>query len=339
MAPNGTHVNGNTNGIHKREFAQGVWCPLVTPFKEGSEDLDTDALAAQVLRLAKANVGIVLLGTNGEAAHMSAEERSLAIKTARQTLDNNGFQDKAILAGTGGQSARETIQLCKEAGQAGADFAIVIHPGYFAFAMGKNRPAIKNFFTQVLDKSPIPVMIYNFPGAAAGIDLDSDILIELAEHQNCMGAKLTCAGIGKGHRLAAHTQSKAYKSRHPAAYHTVPGFSDYLLPALISRHSGCITGTSNIFPKTIARLYDLSKEALKTGDSGKMQEAMDFQDRVSAIDWVIVKAGIGGTKYMLNEYFQSNLGGTTRSPVPEADTAIKSMCDGLKEAVEFEKSL
>ena len=48
---------------------------------------------------------------------MSAEERSLAIETARQTLDNNGFQDKAILAGTGGQSARETIQLCKEAGQ------------------------------------------------------------------------------------------------------------------------------------------------------------------------------------------------------------------------------
>lgn len=64
--------------------------------------------------------------------------------------------------------------------------------------MGKNKPAVKEFFTTVLDQSPLPVMIYNFPGAAAGIDLDSDILIELSEHQNCMGAKLTCAGIGKG---------------------------------------------------------------------------------------------------------------------------------------------
>lgn len=84
--------------------------------------------------------------------------------------------------------------------------------------------------------------IYNFPAAVGGVDLDSDILIELSEHQNCFGAKLTCAGIGKGTRLAAHTQSKAYLSRH-APFHTMPGFSDYLLPALVCRHTGCITGT------------------------------------------------------------------------------------------------
>lgn len=44
-----------------------------------------------------------------------------------------------------------------------ADYAIVIFPGYFAFAMGKNKPALKAYFLKVLDESKLPIMIYNFP--------------------------------------------------------------------------------------------------------------------------------------------------------------------------------
>ena len=76
--------------------------------------------------------------------------------------------------------------------------------------MGRDRAAILAFFNQVMDKSPLPVMIYNFPyvfpprlagrrvqqrltirGAASGIDLSSDELIQLAEHPNCFGAKVS----------------------------------------------------------------------------------------------------------------------------------------------------
>lgn len=81
--------------------------------------------------------------------------------------------------------------------------------------MGKDQQAIYDFFIEVADKSALPVMIYNFPGAAAGIDLSSDIIIKLSEHQNIVGVKLTCAGIGKGHRIAKHTKSAEYKKRHP----------------------------------------------------------------------------------------------------------------------------
>lgn len=82
----------------------------------------------------------------------------------------------------------------------------------------------------------------HYRGAASGIDLDSDILIELSEHPNCFGAKLTCAGIGKGTRLAAHTQSKEYLARH-SPFHVFPGFSDYMLPALITGQTGEIYTT------------------------------------------------------------------------------------------------
>lgn len=68
-----------------------------------------------------------------------------------------------LLVGTGGGSAIHTIELAHAAKKAGADYSIVICPGYFAFAMGRNKEAIKDFFLDVLDKSPLPVMIYNFP--------------------------------------------------------------------------------------------------------------------------------------------------------------------------------
>jgi dihydrodipicolinate synthase/N-acetylneuraminate lyase len=63
------------------------------------------------------------MGTNGEACHLSSEERVQIIKASREVLDANDLKDAALLVGTGGQSARETIQLTKEAAEAGADFS------------------------------------------------------------------------------------------------------------------------------------------------------------------------------------------------------------------------
>jgi dihydrodipicolinate synthase/N-acetylneuraminate lyase len=226
-----------------RPFPEGVYCPLITPFKAQTEEVDYDALKTQVVRLAKANCGIVLLGTNGEASHLTDTERSTIIRTARTALSESSFPSVPILVGTGTGSAKHTIQLCIDAKEAGADYVIVIPPGYFSFAIGRDRKALKRFFEEVMEGSPLPVMIYNFPGAAAGIDLDSDFLIELSEHQNCFGAKLTCGSIGKTHRLTIHTRSAAYKARHPLPFVVMPGFSDLLLPSMVVGSAGCITGT------------------------------------------------------------------------------------------------
>ena len=85
------------------------------------------------------------------------------IRRARETLDSNGFSERALLVGTGTGSVKETVRLCHEASQAGADYAIVIAPGYFHFAIGQNKEAYKQFYLDVLKDSPLPVMIYNFP--------------------------------------------------------------------------------------------------------------------------------------------------------------------------------
>lgn len=114
-----------------------------------------------VVRVAQSGCGILVCGSMGEAHHLSPAERVQVIKAAREALDSAGFQDTPIVAGTGVGSTRETIQLTKEAAQAGADYSIVIPSGYFAGALGPDRKALKGFFKEVSEASPIPVMVYN----------------------------------------------------------------------------------------------------------------------------------------------------------------------------------
>ncbi|KAK9472031.1 uncharacterized protein V1510DRAFT_418443 [Dipodascopsis tothii] len=323
----------------KRTIQPGVHCPLVTPFKADSGDIDYDAFKRQILRLTRARVGLVLQGTNGEACHMTFDERVEAVRFAREVLDSNGFSDTPLLVGTGCGSARETIALTNAAAAVGADAAIVIHPGYFAFAMGKDRAAIKAFFLEVFEGSSIPVMIYNFPGAASGIDLDSDLLSDLADHPNCFGAKLTCAGIAKGERLATYTKSKAYRARKSGEFLVLPGFSDCLFSAMVAGAHGCITGTGNVFPKLIVAFYDAIVDFLTAPTPEKFARVTELQAVVSHADWTIVKVGISGTKYALDK-IEAGLGGAVRSPLAPASEGVRALVDqDLAKAFELELAL
>ena len=93
--------------------------------------------------------------------HLSHAERTTLIRAARRSLDAAGLIHVPVIVGTGAGSTRETIELCKEAAEAGADYSIVIASGYFAGVLAGNKAALKAFWTEISEKSPIPVMIYN----------------------------------------------------------------------------------------------------------------------------------------------------------------------------------
>lgn len=111
--------------------------------------------------MAKAGVGLVISGSMGEGHHLSSDERQSLIRTARRVLDSAqpSLAHVPIIAGTGAGSTRESIRLSREAAEAGADIAIVIISGYFAAALDKQ--ALKAYWTEIADKSPIPVLLYN----------------------------------------------------------------------------------------------------------------------------------------------------------------------------------
>ncbi|KAL7283380.1 hypothetical protein ACG7TL_002810 [Trametes sanguinea] len=296
----------------------GIYAPIPTFFTPETEDLDLQAFSSHIIRLAKAGVRPLLSGSMGEAHHLSPAERVTLIKTARQALDEAGFTSIPIIAGTGAGSTRETVQLSVEAAQAGADYAIVICSGYFAGALAGNKKALKAFWTEVSEKSPIPIIIYNYPGASGGIDLDSDLITELAiESPNIAGVKLTCGNVGKLTRITATVSDPSFASLYPrknpyAPFLVLGGFTDFILPSAFVEAHGAITGLANVAPYAIAKLYELSEKSKK--DVTLLPEAQRLQGVVARADYTIAKASIAGTKFLLEKLY--GYGGNPRKPLP-----------------------
>ncbi|PIL34090.1 hypothetical protein GSI_03801 [Ganoderma sinense ZZ0214-1] len=316
---NEPRVNG-ANGTSKvsRPLTAGIWAPIPTFFFSETEDIDVPTFTAHILRLAKAGVRPLLAGSMGEAHHLSHSERVILIKAARQALDEAGLVSVPIVAGTGAGSTRETIQLCKEAAEAGADYTIVIVSGYFAGVLANNRKALKAFWTEVAAKSPIPVVIYNYPGACGGIDLDSDLITELAtECPNLCGVKLTCGNVGKLTRITSTVSETSFAEQHPrqnpdAPFLVLGGFIDFVLPTTYVNAHGAITGLANVTPYAIQKLFELSAAAAK--DPSLLPEAQRLQGIVARADFTIAKASIAGTKALLEKLY--GYGGLTRRPLP-----------------------
>lgn len=316
----------NGNGSHAstiRPLKSGIFAPIPSFFLPESEDLDIPSFENHVVRVATAGVGPLLAGSMGEAIHLSHEERVILIKTAREALDHVGLSTVPIIAGIGAGSTRESIDLANEAAAAGADYAILITSGYFAGALAGNKKALKAFFQEVSSKSPIPVIIYNYPGASGGINLDSDLITELAiECPNICGVKLTCGDVGKLTRVAATVSDPMFSSLYPRANKNAPflvlgGFSDFLLPSAYSNGHGAITGLANVAPYAIVKLFELSEASIV--DPSFLPEAQRLQGIVGRADATIAKASISGTKYLLEKLY--GYGGHPRRPLPPIDVA------------------
>ncbi|KAF9013893.1 hypothetical protein BDQ17DRAFT_1230977 [Cyathus striatus] len=320
MAASG--VNG-VKGSHSasRPLKPGVYAPIPSFFLPDSEDLDIPSFEAHVVRVASAGVGPLIAGSMGEAIHLSHAERAQLIHVARKALDSAGLLNVPIVAGTGAGSTRETIELTAEAAAAGADYAIVIASGYFAGALAGNKAALKAFWVEVSEKSPIPVMIYNYPGASGGIDLDSDLITELAtECSNICGVKLTCGNVGKLTRIADAVSSEEFVSLHPRKNPSAPflvlgGFTDFLVPSTFASAHGAITGLGNVSPHSIAKLFELAESSKK--DLSLLPEAQRVQGIVARADFTIAKASIAGTKYLLEKLY--GYGGSPRKPLFSID--------------------
>ena len=296
-----------------KPLTPGVYVPTVTFFKPATEDLDLPTIASHAVRLAQAGVtGIATQGSNGEAVHLSHAERQTVTRTTRTALDDAGFVNMPIIVGCGGQSTRETIQFCHEAVISGGDYALILPPNYYKGLFTSDT--VREFFVTVADASPIPILIYNYPPAASGIDLSSDDIVALAKHPNIVGCKLTCGNTGKLARIAAAT-SAASPMNPPTAttgpasppFMCLGGSADFTLQTLIVGGSGIICGIGNIAPKACVQVFDQFAK-------GDFLGAKKTQEIVARGDWAAISSGIVGTKSALETYF--GYGGVCRRPLP-----------------------
>ena len=160
----------------------GIIPPITTPFYPDG-NVYHKKLEANVERYSKTPVsGIVVLGSTGEAIMLSDQERREVLKTACDSAAAN----KVLVAGTGIESATETLKLTEYAAQVGYDVALVRTPHFYRPQM---QPAnLLAFYRFVADRSPLPIMIYSVPVFTA-YDIPAEVVIELAEHPNIIAGR------------------------------------------------------------------------------------------------------------------------------------------------------
>src|SRR5579884_4432191 len=143
--------------------------------------------------------GIVVLGSTGEAIMLSDEERRDVLKAAREACAPH----KVLIAGTGAESALETLRLTEYAAELGYDAALVRTPHFYRPQM---QPAnLLTFYRTVADRSPMPVLIYSVP-IFTKYDMPPELVIELAEHPNIIGIKESGGDAAKIRQMAEGTR-------------------------------------------------------------------------------------------------------------------------------------
>jgi len=177
----------------------GIFPPITTPFYPDG-NVYFKKLESNVERYSRTPVsGIVVLGSTGEAIMLSDQERRDVFKTARGAAAPN----KVLIAGTGIESAIETLRLTEYAAELGYDVAMVRTPHYYKKQM---HPAnLLAFYRTVADRSPLPVIIYNFP-QATGYDMPAELVIELAGHPNLIGIKESSGNVDKVRKMVDATR-------------------------------------------------------------------------------------------------------------------------------------
>ena len=201
----------------------GIFPPITTPFYPDG-NVYYKKLEANVERYSKTPVaGIVALGSTGEAIYLSDQERRDVLKSTREAAAAN----KVLIAGTGSESAIDTLKLTDYAAELGYDAVLIRTPFYYKKQM---QPAnILAFYRTVADRSPLPVMIYSVP-PFTGYDIPAELVIELAGHPNIIGIKESSANVEKVRRMVDGT-------RHVKRSATVTETFDAVTPRMLKAAS------------------------------------------------------------------------------------------------------
>jgi len=202
----------------------GIFPPITTPFYSDG-NVYFKKLEANVEHYSKTPVaGIVVLGSTGEAVMLSDQERRDVLKVAREACTPN----KVLVAGTGAESAIETLKLTEYAAELEYDVAMVRTPHYFKKQM--QRANVLAFYRFVADRSPLPVIVYNFPQCTA-YDIPAEVVIELADHPNLIGIKESSGDVEKVRKMVEG-------SRHVKRRATVTQAFDAITPRMLKRSVG-----------------------------------------------------------------------------------------------------
>ncbi|MDO4638054.1 MAG: 4-hydroxy-tetrahydrodipicolinate synthase [Lautropia sp.] len=215
---------------------KGSLVAVVSPMKaDGSLDFDAYRNLLD-WHIESGTSAIVAVGTTGESPTVSVQEHVELIRVAAEHCRGR----IPLIAGTGGNSTREAIELTRHAFEVGVDASLQVAPYY-------NKPSQEGLFrhfTTVAQEGGLPVILYNVPGRTVA-DISNATVLRLADNPNIIGIKDATGDVGRGASLMA---------RLPERFAVYSGNDDSALALIAMGADGVISVTANVAPRQMAEM-------------------------------------------------------------------------------------
>lgn len=244
----------------------GMYAALLTAFnKDGSINYEATGMLAE-RNIQKGLKGMYVAGSSGEAMMMSEEERVSLLEYVSRL--NKGRV--TLIAHVGSTSTDAAIRMAKRAAELGYDAVSAVAPYYYSFS----GEAIRGYYTDILNATDLPMLIYNFP-ASGGFDGMLSLVSEMIDNEKLMGVKHTSVNLFELERF-----------KHMKRPLTVfNGFDEMLIGGLSMGADGGIGSTYNFLQDDILAIY----AAFKKGD---LKKAMEVQEKVNRIIEAMIPFGV-----------------------------------------------
>ena len=224
---------------------KGSLVALVTPMTANGS-LDFDALGGLIeWHIESGTDGIVSVGTTGESATVSVPEHLEMIEKTIEFVDGR----VPVIAGTGGNSTQEAVELTQKASELGADYVLIVTPYYNK----PNQEGLFQHFIKIADTVEIPQILYNVPSRTA-CDLRPETVMRLANHQNIVGIKEALDDSERLSELIRVSQSISDQKNFFVFSGDDPSFNSFMG----NGGDGVISVAANVVPKQISQICSLN---------------------------------------------------------------------------------
>lgn len=284
---------------------EGVSVAVVTPFRKGV--VDEGAFRALVDRLFKMGVhGVVATGSTGEAATLTPEERRRVVAAAVEEARGRGF----VVAGTGTNDTAVSIELSRDARDAGVDGLMVVTPYY-----NKPSPAgLEAHYRAIGEAVDLPILAYNVPGRT-GYNLPPAMAARLASVPNVVALKEASGSVDQGMDVMAAAPDLTFLS----------GEDSLTLPLLAVGAKGVVSVAGHLIGDTIRGMIDAHER-------GDVEEARRLNRTVLRVTRAMfLESNPGPVKYAMSRlgWMANELRPPLAPVTPETAARIDAVLDEM----------
>jgi 4-hydroxy-tetrahydrodipicolinate synthase len=256
----------------------GTGVAIVTPFLDNG-DIDTAALENLIDHLINGKVDyLVALGTTGETATLSFEEKALVLSLVNKF--NKGRV--RLVAGIGGNDTRSVVKALTSFDLTGYSAILSVGPYYNK----PNNEGIFQHYKAINDAAPLPVIMYNVPGRT-GSNINTQTTLRIAKE--CKNIIATKEASGNMEQIMQIIKEK------PAGFEVISGDDALTLPLIACGAIGVISVIANAYPTQFSQMVNLCLV-------GKFSEARPLHEKmIPAIQSIFAEGSPSGVKAYLNE--------------------------------------